>query len=68
MSEEKGIVVLRLDWVLIKRVFATHMPAPQRKGYLQELSTDAYIGLWSNVNGAGAKPAGAELLQEVEQC
>ena len=68
MATEKGINVLRLEWVLIKRVFATHLPAPQHKGQSQKSPMDAYAGLWSDVNGAGAKPAGAELLQEVEQC
>jgi hypothetical protein len=66
-TTEKGINVLRLEWVLIKGVFATDLPAPQCKGFLQKLPMDAYIGLWSNVNGSGAEAAGAKLLQEVEQ-
>jgi hypothetical protein len=29
---------------------------------------DTYTGVWSDVNGSEARVAGAELLQEVEQC
>jgi hypothetical protein len=61
MSTEKGIAVLRLKWFLIKRVFATDLPAPQRKGHLQKLPMDADTGFWSDVNGSEARAAGAEL-------
>jgi hypothetical protein len=47
MSSEKGIAVPRLDWVLIKRVFATDSPAPQHKGWLRGCQQSIYRTLVS---------------------